>query len=423
MADNARRRNIVIIIVVLLLIALALLLPRCLPKKPVTPPRDAPPAASQPVGTTPSATTASSAPAATAPAEVLSPATVTGPERVIAGSVFTLTWTGPDNRGDYLTIVRIDAPADKFTDYRETDKGRSLELTAPIAPGSYELRYVTQRSRTILGRAPIEVVAASATLDAAAEVVLGSQFAVTWTGPDNQGDYITIVPGDWPDEKYASFAYTEKGSPLSLTAPTETGELELRYVTGQAHKVLARRAIKVIDAAVTLAAPAEAVAGSTIQVEWTGPNNSGDYITVVAKPIPDGQYGAYTNTASGSPLKLLLPIMIGEAELRYMTGQGNKVLARRAITINAAIVTLAAPAEAAVNTDVSITWTGPDNPGDYITIVPKATPDGQYGKYTNTTAGSPLNVKSPMEAGEAEIRYMTGQGNKVLARIAIRIVG
>jgi len=31
-------------------------------------------------------------------------------------------------------------------------------------------------------------------------------------------------------------------------------------------------------------------------------------------------------------------------------------------------------------------------------------------------------VKSPKEVGEAEIRYMTGQGNKVLARVAIRIV-
>ncbi len=421
MADNARRRNTVIIVVlVLLLIALALLLPRCLPKKPAATPsaqqannQPSVPAASSP---------AASEPATTLPAEVLTAATVTAPERVVAGAAFAVSWTGPDNRGDFLTIVPVDSPADKFTDYRETSAGASFELTAPVEPGKYEVRYVTDRTRTILGRAPVEVIAAGATINAPAEVVLGSKFEVTWTGPDNQGDYITIAPSDWPDDRYSNFTNVREGSPLTLTAPTETGELELRYITGQGHKVLARRAIKVLAAEVALGAPDEAIAGSTIAVTWTGPNNSGDYITVVEKALPDGQYRNYTNTASGSPLNLLLPVMDGEAEIRYMTGQGGKVLARRSIKIKSAVVTLAAAAEAKIDGDVSITWTGPDNPGDYITIVPKGTPDGEYRAYANTTAGSPLTVKALKDPGEAEIRYMTGQGGKVLARIAIKIV-
>ena len=155
---------------------------------------------------------------------------------------------------------------------------------------------------------------------------------------------------------------------------------------------------------------------------WKGPNNSGDYITVVSKEAADGQYGNYTVTSTGSPLKVLVPIMAGGAELRYMTGQGGRVLARRAITINAAKVTLSAPTEAAAGGAVSITWTGPNNPGDYITVVAKSTPDGQYGAYTATTAGSPLTVTAPKEAGDGEVRYMTGQGGKVLARIGIKVV-
>jgi Ca-activated chloride channel family protein len=104
-----------------------------------------------------------------------------------------------------------------------------------------------------------------------------------------------------------------------------------------------------------------------------------------------------------------------------MTGQGNKVLGRRAITIKAAAITLAAPATAVPGSAVAITWTGPNNPGDYITIVPKSLPDGQYAHYTTTSSGSPLNVNAPKEAGECEVRYMTGQGNKVLARIGVRV--
>lgn len=420
MADNTHRRNIIIAIVVLLVIAIVLMLTRCLPKKPtVTAQRTVTPTVS-PDSNAPIPRT--NAPDDQVPEEALTPATVTAPERVTAGAAFSITWTGPNNPGDYVTIVRTDAPANTSGNYRETSTGSVLELTAPIEPGPHEVRYVTGRSHAILGRAAVEIVAVGATLDAAAEVVLGSPLSVMWTGPNNRGDYITIVPKDWPDEKYGNYTNTEKGSPLTLTAPTETGEVELRYVTGQGHKVLARRAIRIIAAEVILSAPAEAAAGSTIQVTWQGPNNAGDYVTVVSKDRSDGQYGNYTNTSTGSPLTLLIPIMIGDAELRYMTGQGNKVLARRAIRINAAAITLSAPAEIPANTDVPITWTGPNHPGDYITIVSKITPDGQYAAYTVTATGSPLNVKSPKEVGDAEVRYMSGQGSKVLARIPIKVV-
>jgi len=164
------------------------------------------------------------------------------------------------------------------------------------------------------------------------------------------------------------------------------------------------------------------VAGTTINVTWTGPNNPGDYITLVPKETPDGQYGNYAATSNGSPLPVIMPIMSGEAELRYMTGQGGRVLGRRPIRMVAAEVSLSAAAEAAAGSTVTVTWAGPNNPGDYITVVARGTEDGQYGDYTNTNNGSPLALTAPKDPGDAELRYMTGQGGKVLARRPIRIV-
>lgn len=419
MGQNKRRRNVVIAVVLLLIIAFLLFfLVRCPREKP------APVALDSPAAAPPAPVQAAASPASgpAEPAEILTPATLSGPGSAAAGAAFSAAWTGPDNRGDYITIVRADSPAGAHGSYKETKDGPSVDLTAPMEPGAYELRYVTGRSRTILARAPIEVLPVGAALDAVAEVVLGSEFPVAWTGPNNSGDFITIVPAGAPEASFGSYTNTQKGSPVTLTAPPEPGDAELRYVSGQDRKVLARRPIKVTAARVTLDAPAEAVAGTIIDVAWTGPDNAGDYITLVPAETPDGRYGNYAVTSQGSPLKLLTPIMAGSAELRYMTGQGHRVLARRPIQIAAAAVTLAAAAEAAAGADVTITWTGPNNPGDYITVVPKATPDGQYAAYTNTTSGSPLQVKAPKEAGDAEVRYMAGQGNKVLARIPIRIV-
>ena len=116
-----------------------------------------------------------------------------------------------------------------------------------------------------------------------------------------------------------------------------------------------------------------------------------------------------------------MPIMAGEAELRYMTGQGGRVLGRRPITITAAKVTLSAADSCAAGATVTVTWIGPNNSGDYITIVEKDKADNQFGAYTNTSKGSPLSVTAPAKPCDAEVRYVTGQGGRVLARIPIRV--
>lgn len=63
-------------------------------------------------------------PSAAEPDEVLTPATVTAPERVSAGAEFSVAWTGPDNRGDYVTIVRSEAPPAAYASYVETKSGK-----------------------------------------------------------------------------------------------------------------------------------------------------------------------------------------------------------------------------------------------------------------------------------------------------------
>lgn len=419
MAQNSARTRNIIIAVIVLIILLLLLLTRCMPKKtpavvppaPVTTPKPEPaPAPSAP------------APTAAKPVEVLSPATLTAPARVAAGSVFQLKWTGPANVGDYVSIAKpADPPAANTKYYSEVKHGSTLILTAPIEPGAYELRYVTAQTGTILGRVPIDVEAAVATLSAPETAMMGKVFVVSWTGPDNKGDFVTIVKQGATDDAYASYLETSRGLDLALTAPIEPGDYELRYVTGDGRKVLARLAIKVVPAEIRLDAIPEIVAGSTIDVAWTGPNNKGDYITIVKKDTPDGRYDKYANTSSGTPLKLLTPIMVGEAEIRYMSGQGNHVLGRRDLKIIAASITMQAPATCKPDAPVTINWSGPNHNGDYITIVKKGTPDGTYGKYTNTTKGTPLTVVAPKDIGDAEIRYCSGQGNVVLARIAIKI--
>jgi hypothetical protein len=408
------RRTLLIVVLLLLLALLTLLLSRCSPPKPV---------AAAPV-VVPKTSAQTSEPVIPAPqaAERLTPAVVNVPERVEAGAVFEAGWTGPDNPGDYLTIVRPDAAAAVFENYQETRRGATLALTAPMQAGEWEVRYVTVRSKTVLARAPLVVTPVSAALIAPETVTLGAALSVEWKGPNNVGDFLNIVPAGAPDEAAGNYADAAQGSPAKLTAPVQPGAAEIRYVSGQGRLVLARRPIVITAPDTTIEAANEVVAGSKFSVTWQGPKNRGDYLTIVSRGTPDGQYRNYTDTAQGSPLELTAPIEAGPAEIRYMTGTGARVLARRPISVVAAKVEIEASGEAVAGAPVTIVWSGPKNTGDYLTIVAQSLPDGQYGNYAEASKGSPLNVTAPIKPGAAEIRYMSGQGAKVLARRALTIV-
>jgi hypothetical protein len=410
------KKRTVIVILLLLLALLALLLGRC---KRKTPPPETPLAAS--LTPTPIATPSSPTPPSAEPVEILTSATVEFTSPVIAGSAFTVRWTGPDNPGDYLALARIDSPTTAYETYVDTKHGQSLSLTAPVETGDYEIRYIAIHSKKILGRAPLLVTPAGATLNAAAGALLDTDVSVTWTGPNNKDDFLTIVPATAPESEYGHYAETQKGSPLTLKTPGKAGDAEIRYVTGQGRKVLARRPLKVTTPETSLTAPAEVIAGTPVSITWTGPANRGDYLTIVPPAAAANIYQNYTDASKGSPLTVTAPIEPGVFEIRYVAAQGKNVLARHIVKVIAAEIDLDAPTQVSAGTPVSVRWAGPNNKGDYVTIVTAGTQDGQYAAYADTTRGTPLTIKAPAKPGPAEIRYMSGQGAKVLARRAIEI--
>ena len=58
---------------------------------------------------------------------------------------------------------------------------------------------------------------------------------------------------------------------------------------------------EILDPA-TLRAPASVPAGSEFQVEWKGPDNKSDFISIVPKGADDRDYGNYAYTVRGNPL-------------------------------------------------------------------------------------------------------------------------
>ncbi|MEO0760620.1 MAG: hypothetical protein AAFZ09_02255, partial [Pseudomonadota bacterium] len=344
--------------------------------------------------------------------------TLDAPESAIAGSVIRVRWEGPDKRNDAITVVPADAPDDARGTVVYTARGTPSQVATPPEPGRAEIRYLAGGD-VVLARRPILLTRPETVLDAAPVVTAGAKVTINWSGPDNRNDFITIVPAGTPDNMRLNYTFTRRGSPLDVIAPPSAGQAEIRYVEGQTSEVLARLPVVLREAEVSLSAPVEVVAGSTVEVRWTGPNNPNDYLTVVPADAPEDARGNFNFTWRGNPLALLTPEQTGPAEIRYRSGQTGEVLARRPIELTRVVVSLSAPETAVAGDHVMVTWVGPGGANDYVSIVEDGAADDVQIDFNFTRRGNPLRVATPPLTGPAEIRYHDGDSRRVLARLPL----
>jgi Ca-activated chloride channel homolog len=346
----------------------------------------------------------------------------------VAGSTVSARFEGAPagERSGWLAVAPADAGDEVYLDWSYTSSAAAtVDLRVPDEPGELEVRYhlaLPEGGSRVIGRSPAFTSrAATATLDGPAEIGAGSQFAVDWTGPDNDRDYLTIVPEGAREGSYESYQYTGGGSPATLTAPDEPGAYEVRYVTGQGGRTLASAPVSVVAVDATVAGPPEVPAGGAFAVDWTGPDNDRDYLTIVEAGAREGAYTSYEYTRRGSPVTLTAPIEPGAYEIRYVTGRGNATLASAPIAVTAISASLAAPASVGAGERFEVTWEGPDNPRDYVTIVEAGAREGAYRSYQYTRNGSPATLTAPDEPGAYEVRYVTGTGDRTLASVPITV--
>ena len=262
------------------------------------------------------------------------------------GGQVTVTVTGNPSPQDFVSIVPKGSPEGTYGEYQYATGG-PLKLNVPPKAGEYEIRLLSGATPyPTLARRPIKVESVGATLEAPSQVAAGAKFAVRWTGPNNQGDYVGLGDVDPKGRPYISYSYTNAGSNLEFSAPDQAGEYELRYFLGTGDEVIARRRITVGAVTASVSAPASVAAGANFSVDWKGPNNPRDFVTIVKAGAAAREYGPYAYTSKGNTLELRAPDQPGDYEVRYLTGQSYATLGAAKITVTPNTATLQAPAEA-----------------------------------------------------------------------------
>lgn len=324
------------------------------------------------------------------------------PEPALVGMTFTAV-IGDDKRVIDTPIQwEISGDADLPADLTGNPLLLDLPEGAYTATAYHTAIEVTGTAQFIViggGTTTVEIAfeepAPTARIIAPATAAAGSLVMVGWEGPNEGSDNIQI---GLPGERYYSYTYIREGNPVSVQMPAEPGSYELRYVLRDS-ETIATAMIEVTPVEVTLTAPDEAAAGSTIQVGWTGPDAAGDNIQIAEV---GGAYSAYAYTRGTSPVSLVMPATPGSYELRYVF-RDSETIFTRPITITEVKVSLDAPATAPAGSQVAIGWTGPDADGDNVQV---AEIGGSYQTYSYLRGTNPVTVQMPGVPGDYELRYV-----------------
>ena len=346
--------------------------------------------------------------------------TIKAPATAKVGAQLALEVTGSSNPRDFVTVVKKGAPEGSYDQYVYVTAGKLL-LQLPGTAGDYELRVCAAANPYgTLARQALTVEGAAATVKADANLKAGAQFEVAWTGPNNGRDYITI--GD-AATKYMDYKYTSAGNPAKINAPEKPGEYEVRYVLGQGDTVIATQKVTVGAMSASITVPAQIAAGAKLPVGWQGPGNPRDYITIVKVGAAEKTWGNYEYVSRGNPVSLTSPDAPGEYEARYLSA-ANNTLARAKFTVGAVSGSITGPAQAVAGESFSVSWKGPDNPRNFITIVRKDRPEGEYsGWYAYTTPqANPVKLVAPLQPGDYELRWSTAESYYTIARAALKVV-
>lgn len=356
-------------------------------------------------------------------------ASLSAPTEAIIGSKVNVRWTGPGDQYDPIYLVAPGAGKDAkaLSSTSILSRRNPVILVMPEQPGEYDIIYKPKSVGEIAARTTISVVDVPTSIDAPDQAKIGEVIKVGWTGPGNSYDSLSLYAEGSADSAKAVVGGTvlQGRKQLTMKLPEEPGKYELRYLTRQARRVLARKPIVVEGVATSLSAPDQVDIGSTLSVEWEGPGNDYDLIALYPEGAPSkAKSAAHAAILSKrNPVTMRVPEESGTYELRYITSKSKKVLATRSISIGAVAASLDAPERATAASEIEVSWSGPGNQYDHIGIFKSGAPDSEkpLAGRAILSKRNPVQILLPEQKGEYELRYRTAQTGKVLARKPIVI--
>ena len=344
-----------------------------------------------------------------------------GPHPIVVGRPVFIDVAGEVPDG--ASVLFVDANGLAVSGRIDPFGNRGWTVTPPPA-GPLDLLLVgpeEQGARRVLAARSVMATAAKPDITAPDEAEAGKEIVVDLSGPEVDTNFVGLAPHGAPPTEVVSCGKIGAASTARLVAPLEEGTLDLVYVDSATMTIIARHAVRIAAPGATISAPARSRPGESIEVDWTGPENDEDFLTLAREGSPDDAYLEWTRTEGGSPATFRAPDWPGAYEVRYVDGRTGKARARASIEVEAVPVELTVPATARCGRRIEVVWTGPGAPGDFLAIAKPNTAPQRFLDWSPTSVGSPLTLAAPPRPGTYEVRYVTDSGRTVLAAATLEI--
>jgi len=302
------------------------------------------------------------------------------------------------------------------------------------------------------------------TFEADRQVAEGQPVSVTWSGPDDLGmtistnaldddprDKIYFSPGQKARDAFekaakkdgldidsngdSQFDQNDNATTL-IGGPTVPGEYEVRYTLDKPRAILARTPLTVTDTDYTVDAPDTVSAASEFEVQWSGPYQRDDFVTIIEKGSEDVfRNGRTARLSEGKPATLTAPAEPGDYEVRYILTNGytlypgmqRVVQAMTPITVEDVSAKITTPPTAVGGSTITLQIETPGDSwsDDMVSVVEpgaaKTNADSRYALSRIKTNEGGFDIRVPAVPGNYEIAYFLMPGSRIIAREPITI--
>jgi len=167
------------------------------------------------------------------------------------GGALSVSWTAPSGRptNDWIGLFQVGAASSSYVWYQYTNGATSgtFNLTAPSTLAQYEFRYLLQNGynlATTSNAITVNLNGNYTLTPTPATVSAGATMTITWTAPSGRpsNDWIGLFQVGAANTTYVWYQFTggaTSGS-FNLSAPTQTGQYEFRYLLQNGYTDIAR---------------------------------------------------------------------------------------------------------------------------------------------------------------------------------------
>ncbi len=348
--------------------------------------------------------------------------------RAGAPVVFTVVNGGTPSPGDWLALYQTAAPDGAYITWQYMNglkapapvtglASATLAFSAPLTPGTYEVRYFSNNTFARLATSSTVTVPAPTITAAAATVAAGASIDfVVVGGPANPADWVGLFATSAADTGYIAWQLLNgsttapttglSGATLRFRAPLIPGTYEARFFRNNTYARLATSGMVTVTGVV----PSVTLTSTTVSpgspigfVVAGGPANPLDWVALYRTTTGDDAYIAWqflngAKTApptgtSGATLQFVAPITPGTYEVRFFSNNTYVRLATSgAVTVTrpAASVTLAAAA-LPLGAPIRFSIAGGASPTDWVGLYPSSASDTGYlaWQFLNGTTTAP----------------------------------